>query len=108
MTTNHLASVSPSLTIDQETYHLATTPPSDKGNEDQLPGRSATRATRTMAHTMLSENSNLDEKSASRTARVPHDERRTDAARDFSAERGNDSYGDAYVQLGLFQHVAER
>ena len=47
-------------------------------------------------------------KSQSRTARVYHDERCTDAARDFSAERGNDSYGDAYVQLGLFQHVAER
>ena len=47
-------------------------------------------------------------KSQSRTARVYHDERCTDAARDFSAERDNDSYGDAYVRLVLFQHVAER
>ena len=47
-------------------------------------------------------------KSPNQGLRASLEERRTDAARDFSAERGNDSYGDAYVQLGLFQHVAER
>ena len=50
MTTNHLASVSPSLTIDQETYHLATTPPLDTDNEVQLPSRKLIVCTRTICN----------------------------------------------------------